>query len=427
MKMDGEYGDGYDDRTVDAFTGFYARHIPPGTYFIPSPGTGWGGIDGSTACRNTRFRPDWRHAFAVLRVTLMFYSRIILSITVGEDGLIVNEVDSQSDEDVPLPYTEVKKTVITMLALPHDAADGDHTVYIDRPDPMTGEIETFALCTLNKKRCPHVRTESMFIDDPVRMHHTGESVVSVTGYDTVEIMGYGPGGESDDDLDDYDYSKALLGESDDEDSGDSGDDSEGSDDETSEDEGDDAPDLVGLSIPSPSEDDSILEADVSDSELDIELGDDGGDDDDDEDGSSSDGDSSSGSDDDDDDDDDDESMDIASDTDDEDVREAMRLRLKSLSTPQPGGPKKKQKTEAPVAASAPAKVSNPKVPTNEAEYGAALRAYIQQHGGKDGSVPLQQLGNSVKRPSAVSRLKKYLEANKDKFAVDKKANTVKLA
>jgi len=40
---------------------------------------------------------------------------------------------------------------------------------------------------------------------------------------------------------------------------------------------------------------------------------------------------------------------------------------------------------------------------------------------------LQQLGNSVKRPSAVSRLKKYLEANADKFSVDKKANTVKLA
>lgn len=158
---------------------------------------------------------------------------------------------------------------------------------------------------------------------------------------------------------------------------------------------------------------------MSDSELDVELGDDGNDDDDDDDDSSSDGEPSSGE-------DDDEDMDIASDTDDEDVREAMRRRLKSLSTPQPAGPKKKQKIE-PVAASAPAKVGNPKVPTNEAEYGAALRAYIQQHGGKDGSVPLQQLGNSVKRPAAVSRLKKYLEANGDKFAVDKKTNTVKLA
>ena len=342
--------------------------------------------------------------------------------------------DSDSDDDVPLPYAEVKKTVITMLALPHDAAEGDHTVYIDRADPTTGEISTFALCTLNKKRCPHVRTETMFIDSPVRMHHTGESVVSVTGYDTVEIMGYGAGVDSDDDSDEYDYNKALLGDSDEEDGSEDSDEDneENSDDESSGDEGEDAPELIGLSIPSASEDDSVLEADVSDSELDVELGDDGSDDDDDSsDSSSSDGDGDGDDDDDDDsssgDDDGDESMDIASDTDDEDVREAMRLRLKSLSTPQPEGPRKKQKTEAPVAASAPAKVGNPKVPTNETEYCAALRAYIQQHGGKDGSVPLQQLGNSVKRPSAVSRLKKYLEANADKFSVDKKANTVKLA
>ena len=331
---------------------------------------------------------------------------------------------------------EVKKTVITMIALPHDAAEGDHTVYIDRPDPMTGEITTFALCTLNKDRCPHVRTETMFIDSPVRMFHTGESVVSVTGYDTVEIMGYGEGDESEsgdeedseDSEDEFDYGKALLGESDESDE--ESDDKESDDDE--DDEDDEAPELVGLSIPSASEDDSILEADVEDSDLDMALGDVGGDSgesDDSSDSSSEDGeddgpdDSSDSSDSDE---SDEESMEIASDSDDEEEREAMKRRLKNLSTPQPGGGKKqKVDHDAKVPASAPAKVSNPKVPTNEAEYGAALRAYIQQNGGKDG-VPLSQLGN-VKRPAAVSRLKKYLEANKDKFTLNKTTNTVTLA
>ena len=110
------------------------------------------------------------------------------------------------------------------------------------------QTKTRLLCTLNKKRCPHVRTETMFIDSPVRMHHTGESVVSVTGYDTVEIMGYGAGVDSDDDSDEYDYNKALLGDSDEEDGSEDSDEDneEDSDDESSGDEGEDAPELIGL-------------------------------------------------------------------------------------------------------------------------------------------------------------------------------------
>ena len=357
--------------------------------------------------------------------------------------------DSSSDDEYPVPYTEVKKTVITMLALPHDAEDGNHTVYIDRPDPATGEIATFALCTLHRSRCPHVRCETMFVDSPVRMWHTGGSVVSITGYETLEVMNYAPGGtvgesDSESDDDEFDYGKALLGEEGDE-----------SDSESQSDV--EAPELVELAgqgtgimqIPSASEDDSVEDADVSDSDLqNMDVGgmssssDDDDDDDDDEDDSSSgddesnseadgsddgSGDSSDESDGDGDekmagaeqDFDSDESLSM-SDSDSDEAREAMRKRLKQLATPQPG---KKQKVDSKVPASAPAKVKAVKVPTNEAEYEAALKAFIEENGGE---VKVAMAG-SIKRPSAVGKLTKYLNAKRSVFAYNKQTGTIRLA
>ena len=373
-------------------------------------------------------------------------------LSAGDDGVLVNAVtDDSSDDDVDLPYTEVKKTVITMVALPHDAADGDHTVYIDHPNPITGEIVTTALCTLNRTRRPQQKTETMFVDTPVRMRHTGGSVVSISGYETTEVMNHGAGAyhgeESESDEYEYDYGKLLLGdgsesESDSEDESESESEGEGESESESDEE---APALVKVGggagrtlIPSASDDDSVEDANVSDSDLEnMELGDLGGDmsSSDDDSDSDSDSDSERGSDDSDgeapegdlkpmaeSDFDSDESLSM-SDSDTEEDREAMRKRLKVLATPQPG---KKQKVEGASAkrapASAPAKVLPAKVPTNEAEYKAALKALIKEHGGE---IKVAQAG-AIKRPAAVGKLGKYLAANGE-FAYDKKTGSVRLA
>lgn len=44
---------------------------------------------------------------SVGRISLMFDSLMTMLATIGDDGLIVNAVtdDSDSDDDVPLPYT----------------------------------------------------------------------------------------------------------------------------------------------------------------------------------------------------------------------------------------------------------------------------------------------------------------------------------
>ena len=370
-------------------------------------------------------------------------------LSAGDDGVLVNVVtdDSSDDDDVDLPYTEVKKTVITMVALPHDAADGDHTVYIDHQNPITGDIVTTALCTLNRMRRPQQKTETMFVDTPVRMRHTGGSVVSISGYETTEVMNHGAGAyhgeeESESDEYEYDYGKLLLGEG-----------SEGESDSESESEIDsesdeEAPALVKVGgvagrtlIPSASDDDSVEDANVSDSDLEnMELGDLGGDMSSSDDDSDSDSDSELGSDDSDgeapegdlkpmaeSDFDSDESLSM-SDSDTEEDREAMRKRLKVLATPQPG---KKQKVEGASAKKAPAsapasapaaKVLPAKVPTNEAEYKAALKALIKENGGE---IKVAQAG-AIKRPAAVGKLGKYLAANEE-FAYDKKTGSVRLA
>ena len=120
---------------------------------------------------------------------------IILYIFLGEKGTVICELDS--DQEAELLGSSagfLSKTLhVTQLALGHDAAEGDHTVYI------VSEDRSFALGTLNKKTCPHMKLDIVLVDELVVMKHTGPSDVHVTGY---EGFTYGDD-DGDDDEDVY--------------------------------------------------------------------------------------------------------------------------------------------------------------------------------------------------------------------------------
>jgi len=96
---------------------------------------------------------------------------------------------------------------------------------------------------------------------------------------------------------------------------------------------------------------------------------------------------------------------------------AAAKRKAPAQTPQPA--KKSKNDSAP--ASAPAKVSL--TPSNEKEYTAALKSYLQQNG----PCKLGILGSKVKRPASVPKLKQFLTNNKERFNYNATTDTVSLA
>ena len=339
----------------------------------------------------------------------------MLNLYVGAKGI---DLCRRDEDEEPLDGEFVSKTLhVTQVALGHDAKEGDHTVYIER------EGSSYALGTLNKKTCPHMKLDLVLVDEEVVMKHTGKSVVHVTGY---EGLSYGA-----QDSDDDDGYEDLLLEGGDTDSDDGEEDSEeeDSDDDDDDDDDDEAPELVGMqNIPSADDDDSVDVADVSDSDIDMGIESDDSDDDDDDDDSDD-----SDSDDDEDlgekpldgDDGSSEEFDSdaeidMSDSDDEEEREGMKKRLKNvLMTPQPS--KKKQKV-ADAPATAPSKIAVVKTPTNEKEYKNALKTFLKDNGPSK----LASLGSAVKRPPSVPKLKKFLASNTDAFGYNTSTDMVSL-
>lgn len=328
----------------------------------------------------------------------------VLNLYVGSEGI---DLCRRDEDEEPLDGEFVSKTLhVTQVALGHDAKEGDHTVYIER------EGSSYALGTLNKKTCPHMKLDLVLVDEEVVMKHTGKSVVHVTGY---EGLSYGAQDSEDDDDDGY---EDLLLEGGDTDSDDGEEDSE---DEDSEDE--EVPELVGMqNIPSADDDDSVDVADVSDSDIDMGIESDDSDDDDSDDDDSDDDDDLDGNVDGDDSSeefDSDAEIDM-SDSDDEDEREGMKKRLKNvLMTPQPS--KKKQKV-ADAPATAPSKIAVVKTPTNEKEYKNALKIFLKDNGPSK----LASLGSAVKRPPSVPKLKKFLASNTDAFGYNTSTDMVSL-
>lgn len=330
---------------------------------------------------------------------------------IGDNGIILCRRD---EDEEALTGEFVSKTLhVTQVALGHDSKEGDHTVYIERDETM------YALGTLNKKTCPHMKLDLVLVDEEVVMKHTGGSVVHVTGYE-----GLSYGAQDSDDEDDP-YADLLLeddGDTDSEDGGsESSEDSEDEEEDSEDEEDDGVPELVGMqNIPSPDDDDSVDIADVSDSDIDmgIESDDDSSGED------SEDGSSESGKDDDGDESiseefDSDAEIDM-SDSDDEEEREDMKKRLKkALMTPQPS--KKKQKIDAP--ATAPSKLSDAKAPANEKEYKKALKNFLKENGPSK----LASLGSAVKRPKSVPKLKKFLASNAGEFSYNTSTDVVSLS
>ena len=125
----------------------------------------------------------------------------LLCLRIGEKGTVICELES--DQEAELLGSSagfLSKTLhVTQLALGHDAAEGDHTVYI------VSEDRSFALGTLNKKTCPHMKLDIVLVDELVVMKHTGPSDVHVTGYE-----GFTYGDDEEDEEDDDVYG-ALCG------------------------------------------------------------------------------------------------------------------------------------------------------------------------------------------------------------------------
>jgi len=305
----------------------------------------------------------------------------------------------------------VSKTLhVTQVALGHDAKEGDHTLYIQR------DGSSYALGTLNKKMCPHMKLDLVLVDEEVVMKHTGKSVVHVTGY---EGLSYGAQDSSDDE---DPYADLLLegddSEEEEEEEEEEDDDDEEASEEDSEDSEEEAPELVGLqNIPSADDDDSIDVADVSDSDIDMgiesddesddESGDESGDDSENQDDSSSEELNS------------DAEIDM-SDSDSEEEREEMKKRLKNvLMTPQPSA-KKQKVADAP--ATAPPKITAVKTPTNEKEYKDALKKFLKDNG----PTKLASLGSAVKRPPSVPKLKKFLASHASDFGYNTSTDIVSL-
>lgn len=207
---------------------------------------------------------------------------------------------------------------------------------------------------------------------------------------------------------DYFADHLLSGSSDDEEEEEEDDDG----DHDSDDDSDDVPEGIPLGmrkLPSPDEDDEFDGDDIDDSDIDMDEDDQ---EEDDEDDDSEEDDSEEEEEGDDDSDDSDDS---------EEEEDAIKKRAGKLLTPQPSKKAKVDKSQAP--ATAPSKVSTKKAPTNEQEYTKALKEYL----GLNGPSKLAVLGSSIKRPSAVPKLKRFLSTHTSDFVYNQSNDTVYLA